>query len=50
MGKEDARILARFDADGGGVGLAEEGVEGDRGLLMRLVVAVAEQLTHRSLP
>src|SRR6218665_753426 len=44
--QQRARVLAAFDADGSGVRLAEEAVERYRGLLMRFVVAVAENVAH----
>ena len=46
MRQQRARILVRFEADGGGVGLAEEGVERDRGFLVRRVGAVAQGISH----
>ena len=44
------RIVARLDTDGGGVGLATEGVEGDGGFFVRGVVAVAEEISHARNP
>jgi len=50
MGQERARILSAFDANRGRVGLAEEGVERHRRLVMHLVVAEAQSLISHKWP
>ena len=52
MGEKRAGVVAGFEADGGGVGLAiEERLERDRGFVVRGVVAEAQGgVTHRSPP
>ena len=37
-----ARIVARFDADGGGVGLVEESIDRNGGMRDRIVLAIAQ--------
>ncbi len=45
-----AHIVTGFDPDRVGAGLVEERVERHRRLVMGLVVAKAQQITHRSPP
>ena len=42
MGDQLARIVARLDANGGGVGLVEEGIDRHGGVCDRIVLAIAQ--------